>query len=107
MQLIPLMPEHAKGAAMTIETDFLTRDTPGPGPHGRPVFAVAPMMTATDRAKSLQICNLLRGFTSATYHRLSKRRVILHETTGPCISVADWNRAATQTKACLLMSTES
>jgi hypothetical protein len=69
MQLIPLMPEHAKGAAMTIETDFLTRDTPGPGPHGR--------------------------------------RVILNETTRPCISVADWSRAATQTKACLLMSTES
>ena len=107
MPLIPSMPVHAKGAAMTVETDFLTRDTPGPGPHGRPVSAVAPMMTATVRAKNLQIFNMLRGFTSATYHRLSKPRVILNETTGPCILVVDWSGAATQTQACLLMSTES
>lgn len=37
------------GAAMTIETDFLTRAIPGPAPYGRPVFAVAPMIDWTDR----------------------------------------------------------
>jgi hypothetical protein len=41
--------KHAKGAAMTTETDFLTRDIPGPKPYGRAVFAVAPMIDWTDR----------------------------------------------------------
>lgn len=39
---------------MTTETDFLTRDIPGPKPYGRAVFAVAPMIDWTDR------CNFLR-----------------------------------------------
>ena len=34
---------------MTTETDFLTRDIPGPRPYGRAVFAVAPMIDWTDR----------------------------------------------------------
>jgi len=34
---------------MTTETDFLTREIPGPAPYGRPVFAVAPMIDWTDR----------------------------------------------------------
>jgi tRNA-dihydrouridine synthase A len=34
---------------MMTETDFLTRDIPGPKPYGQAVFAVAPMIDWTDR----------------------------------------------------------